>query len=202
MKRDEAIQKLRTLIGGRNLHDLAAEYGVSVSGPSGKVNKGWAGHVFERHLGLPLNSSRSPNFGSWELKSVPLKRNKNGNLSIKETIAVTMIDPHNVCETDFQDSHLLAKLRKLVIVARIVGNTAKDPTVVHSVVKFNLQGELYTAVEKDYNEIRETIENRGFNALTGKMGVYIQPRTKGPGHGSVSRAFYARKQFLAKFIKL
>lgn len=202
MKRNEAVQKLRTLIGGGNLHDLAAKYGVSVVGPSGKVNKGWAGHVFERHLGLPLNSSRSPNFGSWELKSVPLKYNKDGSLAIKETMAVTMIDPHNVCETDFQDSHLLAKLRKMVIVARIVGNTVEEPTFVHRVEKCNLSGKLYTAVEKDYNEIRKTIENRGFNALTGEMGVYIQPRTKGPGHGSVTRAFYARKQLLAKFIKL
>lgn len=202
MKRDEAVRKLRTLIGGRNLHDLSAEYGVSVFGPSGKVNKGWAGHVFERHLGLPLNSSRSPNFGSWELKSVPLKYNKNGNLAIKETMAVTMIDPHNVCETDFRDSHLLAKLRKMVIVARIVGNTIEDPTFIHSVVKCNLKGELYTTVERDYNDIRETIANQGFNALTGKMGVYIQPRTKGQGHGSVTRAFYARKELLAKFIKL
>jgi len=202
MKRDEAVQRLRTLIGERNLHDLAAEYEIPVVGPSGKVNKGWAGHVFERHLGLPLNSSSSPNFGSWELKSVPLKYNKNGELSIKETMAVTMIDPHNVCETDFQDSHLLTKLRKMVIVARIVGNTVEDPTFVHRVEKCNLAGKLHTAVETDYNEIRETIANQGFNALTGKMGVYIQPRTKGRGHGSVTRAFYARKQLLAKFIKL
>lgn len=202
MERDEAIRKLRTLIGEVNLHDLASEYEISVFGPSGKVNKGWAGHVFERHLGLPLNSSRSPNFGSWELKSVPLKHDRNGNLSIKETMAVTMIDPHNVCETDFQDSHLLAKLRKMVIVARIVGSAVEEPTFIHSVVKCNLNGELYTAVERDYNNIRETIANQGFNALTGKMGVYIQPRTKGRGHGSVTRAFYARKELLAKFIKL
>jgi hypothetical protein len=32
------------------------------------------------------------------------------------------------------------------------------------------------------------------------MGVLVQPRTKGAGHGSTSRAFYARKQFVAKMI--
>lgn len=40
------------------------------------------------------------------------------------------------------------------------------------------------------------------NELTGGMGVYIQPRTKGAWHGSTSRAFYARTKFLAEFIKL
>jgi len=32
------------------------------------------------------------------------------------------------------------------------------------------------------------------------MGVLVQPRTKGPGHGSTSRAFYARKIFVAHIL--
>lgn len=59
-------------------------------------------------------------------------------------------------------------------------------------------------VKNDYEIVRECIndEARGFNRLTGSMGFYIQPRTKGAGHGSVSRAFYARPRFLAEFISL
>jgi DNA mismatch repair protein MutH len=68
MERLQAIEKLKQL-EGCNLHDLALEYGVTVTTPDGKVNKGWAGHVCERYLGLPVNSAQSPNFGSWELKS-------------------------------------------------------------------------------------------------------------------------------------
>jgi hypothetical protein len=34
------------------------------------------------------------------------------------------------------------------------------------------------------------------------MGKYIQPRTKGSGHGSTSRAFYARTSFLKKLLNL
>jgi DNA mismatch repair protein MutH len=36
-------------------------------------------------------------------------------------MAITMIDPVNVCQKSFEDSHLLAKLKKAVIVARTVG---------------------------------------------------------------------------------
>jgi hypothetical protein len=43
---------------------------------------------------------------------------------------------------------------------------------------------------------------KGFDVLTGRMGYYIQPRTKGMGHGFTTRAFYARQRFLKKFIKL
>jgi len=46
-----------------------------------KKNKGWAGHVLERYLGLPINSAQSPNFGSWELKIVPLNRLANGTVT-------------------------------------------------------------------------------------------------------------------------
>ena len=202
MERAEAIRKLKQLVG-KELHELARQHNVTIYRDA-KVNKGWAGHVCERHLELPINSAQPPNFGSWELKSIPLKRKKSGELAFKETMAITMIDPVNVCQKEFEESHLLAKLKKIVVVARTVGKHVDEPSYLHSVVEFDLHGELYDAVKADYDLVRKTLldPNKGFNALTGKMGHYIQPRTKGAGHGSTSRAFYARPRFLAKFIKL
>ena len=200
MDRKEAIEKLRQLVG-KELHELAKKYGVTIY-RNGKVNKGWAGHVFERYLELPINSAQSPNFGSWELKSIPLRYKKDGTLTFKETMAITMIDPINVLQKEFEESHLLAKLRKIVVVARIVGKNVDAPSYIHSVVEFNLEGEIYDAVKADYDLVRNTIRDKGFDALTGRMGYYIQPRTKGAGHGSKTRAFYARPRFLKLFIKI
>jgi DNA mismatch repair protein MutH len=199
MKRPQAVEQLRALIG-QDVHMLARNYGISVVGASGKVNKGWAGHVFERHLGLPLNSAQAPNFGSWELKVVPLKRTGQGILQVKETMAVTMIDEWQVGRTPFEESHLLTKLQRAVIVARIVGENVHSPSTVHSVNLLDLKGSMYEQIKDDYELVRTCINDpkRGFGALTGKMGVYIQPRTKGAGHGSTSRAFYARTSFLEK----
>jgi DNA mismatch repair protein MutH len=203
MERIEAVLKLKQL-EGCDLHILADKYGVTIVSENGRVNKGWAGHICERHLGLPLNSAQSPNFGSWELKSIPLKQLNNGQLTFKETMAITMIDPYHVSKTPFADSHLLSKLRKAVIVARIVGKTYDEPTFVHSVTEIDLSKELYRAVEADYNTVRDCLNDpdRGFSALSGSMGVYIQPRTKGSGHGSISRAFYARQSFLSQLIDI
>ena len=119
-------------------------------------------------------------------------------------MAITMIDPINVCQKEFEESHLLAKLRKAVVVARIVGDSVDEPTYIHSVVEFDLHGKLYNAVKADYDLVRQTLldPQEGFDALTGKMGYYIQPRTKGAGHGSTTRAFYARPRFLKEFIKI
>jgi hypothetical protein len=48
--------------------------------------------------------------------------------------------------------------------------------------------------------IRNVIRTRGFHHLSGSMGTLVQPRTKGPGHGSTSRAFYARSKLVARIL--
>lgn len=199
MERTEAVDSLKRIVG-QDLRRLADEYGITVF-RDGKKNKGWAGHVIERVLGLPLSSAQAPNFGSWELKMCSLKRLKDGSLTVKETMAITMIDPYNVANTEFENSHLLAKLKKAVIAARIWVSQKEDSSILYSITTFDLDDpDVYRQIKKDYDLVRNTIINEGFQVLTGKMGVFIQPRTKGPGHGSTSRAFYARTGFLKKFI--
>jgi DNA mismatch repair protein MutH len=196
MERQEAIERMSSIVG-QDLRVLADNYGIQVFNERGNKNKGWAGHVVERHLGLPRNSAQVPNFGSWELKTASLKRLRNGQLTVKETMAITMIDEHNIRETAFEESHLLTKLRRMVIVARIWENREETSSELYAVRTFDLDSTgLYRQIEQDYNSTRNTIINEGFSALTGRMGVYIQPRTKGAGHGSTSRAFYARTHFL------
>lgn len=199
MERLEAIEQLRTLVG-TDLRPLAHVHQITVW-KEGRKNKGWAGHTLERFLGLPINSAQSPNFGSWELKQVQLVAKRDGMLRVKETMAITMIDPVNVAAKAFEESHLLAKLRKIVVVARIFDCQEETCSFLHSVAEFDLgDTEVYQQVKADYDLVRQTILDKGFSALSGSMGVLVQPRTKGPGHGSVSRAFYARTSFVARIL--
>jgi len=199
MERVEAHQQLTTLLG-KDLRQLADQLGINVW-KGEKKDKGWAGHTIERFLGLPRNSSRSPNFGSWELKVVPLKPTRMGLLKVKETMAITMIDPHEVMLKDFEDSHLLNKLRKIIAVARVFESQQETRSLLHSVAMFDLDDpNIYQQVREDYQIVRETIQNLGFDHLSGTMGKLVQPRTKGPGHGSTSRAFYARTSFVAHIL--
>jgi len=152
-------------------------------------------------LGLPINSAQSPNFGSWELKIIPLKRLADGTMAVKETMAITMIDPFNLKATPFEESHLLAKLKKAVICARLFESQEEKRSVLVRVVAFDLNDRsIYEQLKRDYEETRSCIIKRGFEHLTGAMGVLVQPRTKGAGHGSTSRAFYARTRFVAKLL--
>lgn len=201
MERTEAIKKLKEL-EGQDLRRFADSYNVTVWKEK-KLNKGWAGHVIERYLSLPLNSAQSPNFGSWELKIVPLKHIKTGKVVVKETMAITMTDPVNVLQRNFKKSHLLMKLRKIVVCARMFESKEEKSSLLVRVSTFDLDTPaIYNQVKDAYDLVRETIHSKGFQSLTGKMGVLIQPRTKGAGHGTTSRAFYARKTFVSHILGL
>lgn len=197
MDREEALERLQGLVG-QDLRRIADSYHQSVTvWKDGKLNKGWAGHTIERYLGIPINSSRSPNLGSWELKVVPLAWRTDGSLVLKETMAITMLDPDEVLEREFEKSHLYTKLRKIIAVSRIREDREESRSICERIHAFDLEETaLCDAVARDYEEIRTAIRERGFHSLTGRMGVYVQPRTKGAGHGSTSRAFYARKEFV------
>ena len=137
------------------------------------------------------------------MKVVPLVKRQDGRIVMKETMAITMLDPVEVEQKSFEDSHVYGKLRKIVVLARLYSDRFETCSHVYSVGAFDLDDPaIYSLVKADYDLIRKAIRTTGFESLTGRMGKLVQPRTKGPGHGSVSRAFYARKEFVAHIIGL
>jgi DNA mismatch repair protein MutH len=199
--RAEALQRIK-LLSGKDLRPLADEYRITVW-KNGHKNKGWAGQVIEQYLGLPQNSLQAPDFGSWELKVVPLTRAADGTLRVKESMAITMIEPAEIVANRFEDSHLYDKLRSMIVVARIFESVEDTSSIVHSAAEFDLDNpSIRRQVEADYEAIREIIRLNGLDALTGDTGKYVQARTKGRGHGSTSRAFYARTLLVAHILNL
>ena len=207
LTREQAMQKLR-LLEGHDLRQMADAYGITVFKEDAGFNKGWAGHVIERYLNLPQNSLQKPDFGDWELKTVSLKRLLlNGRLVPKETMAITMIDPTNIVETPFKESHLYTKLARMIVCGRIFVNRSESTTILERFEMFDFDDnedvEMLQQIEQDYEQVRSVLAQYGsITKLSGEMGVVVQPRTKGPGHGSTSRAFYMKKNALKKLLKL
>ena len=201
LSRADALRRIR-LLSGKDLRPLADRFSVTVW-KNGRKNKGWAGQVIEQYLGLPQNSLQAPDFGTWELKVVPLIRSADGEIRVKESMAITMIEPVEVLANRFEDSHLYDKLRSLIVVARIFESVQDTASILHSAAEFDLdQPSIRQQVNADYEAIREIIRTKGFDSLTGDTGKYVQARTKGRGHGSTSRAFYARASFVAHILNL
>jgi hypothetical protein len=67
---------------------------------------------------------------------------------------------------------------------------------------FSETDDLIREIEADYEFIRQKLIAHGFESLTGRDGKWIQARTKGTGHGSTSRAFYARTHLVKKIFEM
>ncbi|MEK9156737.1 MAG: MutH/Sau3AI family endonuclease [Patescibacteria group bacterium] len=199
--RTNAIRNLQSFIG-QDLAELAKQFDIQPF-KDGKQNKGWKGLLLERLAGLQNNNSRAPNGLSFELKSVAFQEKK-GIIMPRETMAITMLNPHELVAHDFFKSHCWAKLKSIVFCAvEWTGSNAASAKLLKVAnLDFAEDDELILEIKADYDFIRNKLITEGFVALTGKDGKWIQARTKGPGHGSVSRAFYAKKGLVKKIFEI
>ncbi|MDP2651998.1 MAG: MutH/Sau3AI family endonuclease [bacterium] len=195
-----AIKNLKKYVG-KDLRALALEHGITTY-ETGKQNKGWKGLVLERLAGLKTNVSKAPNGLTYELKSVSF-HNKKEILVPKETMAITMINPEELKAHSFFESHCWAKLKTIVFCAVEWNGTNSEESKLLKVASLDFaeDDELIKEIKTDYDFIRDKLIKQGFKALTGKDGKWIQARTKGAGHGSISRAFYARTSLVKKIFE-
>jgi len=195
-----AIKNLSKYIG-KDLSQLAKQFGITTY-LNGKQNKGWKGLTLERLAGLSTNNSPAPNGLGFELKSTAYIY-KDGIYKPKETMAITMINPAKLKQDTFYKSHCWEKLKSIVFCAVSWYGKHNEKSELLKVTSFDFLEEkkLIDEIEADYEFIRKKLIKQGFSSLTGKDGKWIQARTKGPGHGSISRAFYARKILLNEIFK-
>lgn len=81
--------------------------------------KGGLGELIEeRFFHYKCNNDSKPDFekAGVELKVTPYKKNKNGSLSAKERLIITMIDYFSVINEKFEESHLWNKAKLILLV--------------------------------------------------------------------------------------
>lgn len=99
---------------------------------------------------------------------------------------------------------MLGKIKTIILCAvewnGINSNEARLLKVIS--LDFVEDDELIKEIKADYDFIRNKLIVKGFKSLTGVDGKWIQARTKGAGHGSTSRAFYARTGLVKKIFEI
>ncbi len=207
--RETAIKNLKKY-ASRDLAELAPRFDIYVF-KNGKQNKGWKGLVLERLAGLQSNVSKAPNGLTYELKSVAFHY-KRKELIPKETMAITMINPKELKECSFFESHVWSKLKTMIFCAvEWKEKNAKNAKLLKvASLDFHKDDELIKEIKADYDFIRNKLIGQGFEALTGKDGKWIQARTKGTGginprtgeRRPITRAFYARIKLVKKIFEI
>lgn len=207
--RATAIKNLKKYIG-QDLRKLALKYSITTY-ETGKQNKGWKGLVLERLAGLQTNVSKAPNGLTYELKSVAFRYVGNEPVP-KETMAITMINPEELETHSFFESHCWSKLKTIVFCAVKWNGKNSEAAELLKVASLDFaeDDELIKEIKADYDFIRNKLVTKGFNALTGKDGRWIQARTKGIGgvnprtgkRRPITRAFYARTALVKKIFEI
>src|SRR5260370_39114521 len=112
-------------------------------------------------------------------------------------MAITMMEPTEVLSSPFEHSHLYDKLRSIVVVSRIYESAQELHSLLHAAAEFDLDNpKVFGQVKADYEAIREKIRATGIDSVSGDLGQLVQARSKGRGHASTPRAFYARPRFV------
>jgi DNA mismatch repair protein MutH len=157
-------------------------------------NKGLPGLFLEECLGIP-HTSNCLDCNDGELKLFPVKKLKKGDIVPKETIAVTMLSTEDLKNCEFAESNCYKKLNKMLVVPYYrTGDIIRflPPKIIERTSpEF---ANIYTIIDTDYKLIRANYIKSG--RLESKIGTFLQTRTKGTGHGSTSRAFYLRPEFM------
>lgn len=110
-----SIYEFSRFLVGQSLHSLLGDEVIAKT----RKGKGGLGQMVEElFFRYDINSNREADFGeaNVELKCTPLLKSKSdGSYRIKERLICTMIDYFDLVNTKFEDSHLIAKCKLMLI---------------------------------------------------------------------------------------
>lgn len=148
-----------------------------------KKRKGGLGELIEeRHFHYQANNDARPDFykAGVELKVTPYKFNKNGTISAKERLIITMIDYFSVVNEKFEDSHVWAKAQLILLVYYLYKqeiDNRLDYTIDY-VKLFSPPEEDVKIIEHDFNLIKEKIRVGKAHELSEGDTLYLGAATK------------------------
>lgn len=148
-------------------------------------NKGSFGNAVEYYyFKLDANSDSAPDFkeAGLELKTTPLKRNKNGTLSSKERLVLGMIDYMQVVNETFETSHLIQKSEDILLISYL-WEPDTDPLdypveIVEIISLLGLpEGDL-AQIKSDWETIVQKVREGRAHEISGSDTLYLEACTK------------------------
>ncbi len=168
------------LLIGNSLHGLIGE-SVTTHNRSGKGGLGQM--VEELFFKYDINSNREADFkeAQVELKCTPLiKKDGHSSYKIKERLVCTMIDYSELVKTKFEDSHLLAKCRLMLLLfyQHIKGYAPYDLEFIFRIL-WQLPEKDLLLIKKDYDTIADKVRRGEAHLLSEGDTVYLGACRKG-----------------------
>jgi DNA mismatch repair endonuclease MutH len=179
------------------------------------MKKGASGLIVENLLGIKNNNEADADISEigCEVKILPIQKNRNGEIKVKEPTQIQMINYFEVANETWGT----AKIRKKITLTFWIVYLAKENSKSlnqddYKIIDYFLDHPNSTKVEvfkKDWEDIQRFIIEGLSDHLSCSMGTYIEPKTKGANNkdltdapdgngGSIRvrrRAFYYKKNY-------
>lgn len=180
---------------GKSFNEIIREYEVKLAGElmqnetiyeitdKVKNNKGKLGEIIEEfYFGLNINNESRPDFAEadMELKVTPYKINKNGTISAKERLIISMINYFDIVEKDFFESNVWHKIQFILLIFYLHDNNKKDRKdfIIDYIYKYSpLKNDLEIIIE-DYKKIKQKVVKGLAHELSEGDTLYLGAATK------------------------
>ncbi|ATA89894.1 hypothetical protein CGC58_09255 [Capnocytophaga stomatis] len=180
-----------------------------------KMKKGASGLIIENLLGIQNNNLADADITEigCEVKILPLQKNKNGEIKVKEPTQIQMINYFEVANETWETAKLRKKINLtfwVVYLAKENGTSLNQDD--YKIVDYFLDHPDHSKMEifkNDWELIQSYIQKGWADKLSCSMGEFIEPKTKGKnnqdltnapdGKGGTTkarrRAFYYKKNY-------
>ncbi len=147
-----------------------------------KKRKGGLGEIIEEcFFHYKANSDSNPDFdkAGVELKVTPYKENKNGSLSAKERLVITMINYMEVVNETFETSHLWNKSKLILLVYYLwQPNINRLQYNINYAKLFTPPRQDIAIIKQDFEKINNKIKAGLAHELSGSDTLYLEACTK------------------------
>ena len=190
------IQARAASLVGMRLLDLQPTLAPMV--PSSAATKGVVGRIYEACFDIPQNSRPGPDFegAAIELKSVPILF-AGSEARAKERISVGMIDFEGLALETWDTAHARHKLERLLLIFyrwEPFRPIASFQTLAAGI--WSPDAESWSGMRADWELICGLVVGGRRQEVSESLTRLLGAATKGPGHGSISRAWSLKQPFV------
>ncbi|PWK29031.1 DNA mismatch repair endonuclease MutH [Arcicella aurantiaca] len=179
------------------------------------MKKGASGLIVETLLGIKNNNNADadiPEIGC-EVKILPIQKNRNGEVKVKEPTQIQMINYFEVANEKWETAKIRKKITLTFWIVYLAKENSKslnqdDYKIIDYFIDHPNEYKLQI-FQRDWEAIQSYIINGLSDKLSCSMGEYIEPKTKGANNQDVTnapdgkggilkarrRAFYFKKKY-------
>lgn len=209
----ESIEEYAKKLIGKTFYDVIIDYFYDDEKILNKRNyynnpkgKGSLGNLLEKYYFMykPNNNSRADfEKANTELKVTPYEKNKNNKIIAGERLVITMIPNSEPIEPNFEKSHLLNKLKLILLILYYRDRSIERVDYKINYVKlFSIISEIckkdYEIIKKDYEIITNKIINGKAHELSESDTRYLGACTKGTNAKKILKKQYYNDKIPAK----